>query len=179
MYRDNIAIDDFNTNIFKLLNQEWMLLSGGDYCKQQYNFMTISWGFMGTMWFKPVVMVGLRPQRYTLEFIEQFDTFTLSAFAEKHKAALAFCGAHSGRDCDKAAVCNLTTEAATKVDAPSFKEAELVIECKKLYHDELKAKNFNDKLILSECYPKRDLHVMFVGEVITISGIEKYRHSSA
>jgi flavin reductase (DIM6/NTAB) family NADH-FMN oxidoreductase RutF len=176
MQRDNIAIDDFNTNIFKLLNKEWMLLSGGDFGKKKFNFMTVSWGFMGTMWFKPVVMVGLRPQRYTLDFIEQFDSFTLSAFSEKQKNALAFCGAHSGRDCDKVAESKLTPEAATRVDAPAFKEAELVIECKKLYHDNLKTKNFTDKSILSECYPERDLHVMFVGEVINISGIEKYKN---
>ncbi|MCF6176093.1 MAG: flavin reductase family protein [Victivallaceae bacterium] len=174
MKRNNIALDDFNTNIFKVLNKEWMLLSGGDYSSKKYNFMTISWGFMGTMWFKPVIMVGLRPQRHTLEFIEKYDTFTISAFSEDHKAALAFCGAHSGRDCDKAAECGLTPTAAKKVDAPAFKEAELVIECRKLYHDQLKAKNFNDKSILSECYPNRDLHIMFTGEVVNIAGIKKY-----
>jgi len=175
MKRNNIAIDDFNTNIFQVLNKDWMLLSGGDYSSKKYNFMTISWGFMGTMWFKPVIMIGLRPQRHTLEFIENFDTFTLTAFAAEHKSALAFCGAHSGRDCDKAVECGLTPIAAEKVDAPAFKEAELVFLCKKLYHDQLKMKNFHDKSILTKCYPKRDLHIMFTGEVINISGVKKYK----
>ena len=178
MKLNNIAIDDFNTNIFKVLNQDWMLLSGGDYSRKKYNFMTISWGFMGTMWFKPVIMVGIRPQRYTLEFIEKFDSFTITAFSEKYKKALAYCGANSGRDHDKAVECGLTPIAAKKVDAPAFKEAELVIECKKLYHDQLKMKNFNDKSILSECYPNRDLHIMFTGEVINISGNKKFIHKA-
>ena len=174
MERHTIAIEEFNSNIFQILDKNWMLLSGGDYEEKRYNFMTISWGLMGTMWFKPVVMVGLRPQRYTLEFIEQFDSFTLSAFAEEQRQALAFCGANSGRDCDKVAASGLTPEAAVKVAAPTFREAELVIECKKLYHDNLKAKNFNDKSILAKCYPERDLHNIFIGEVVHISGIEKF-----
>jgi hypothetical protein len=47
MQRNNIAIDDFNTNIFQALNKDWMLLSGGDYSSKKYNFMTISWGGWG------------------------------------------------------------------------------------------------------------------------------------
>ena len=71
MDRKQIVPDSFNTDIFKVLNKGWMLLTSGDAAAGKANPMTISWGFMGTIWNKPVVIVAVRPQRHTREFIEK------------------------------------------------------------------------------------------------------------
>ena len=76
-----------------------MLVAAGD--KEKFNMMTASWGSMGYLWNKPVVMVFVRPQRYTFEFTERKDEFTLSFFDEKYRHALDVCGSVSGRDVNK------------------------------------------------------------------------------
>jgi len=174
MNRKTIATDKFNSDIFTIFHQSWMLLTGGDYETGKANTMTVSWGLMGTIWFKSVVMIGLRPQRYTLEFIEEFDTFTLAAFPDENKDILSYCGAHSGREYDKIKECGLTLIPSEKVSAPAFEEAELIIECRKLYCDELRGKNFIDKSIVGKCYDDRDFHKLFIAEVIHISGTDKF-----
>ena len=172
-----IAVEDFNANVFAILNQHWMLLTSGDW-QGKYNTMTISWGFLGYFWFKPLVIAGVRPQRYTYEFMEDHNTFSLCAFPEEFKPALSICGANSGRHSDKIGQAGLTPVECEKSDAPAFEEAELVIECRKVYADSLAGKFFADKNILGECYKERDFHKLFFGEVVNIRGIEKYCRKS-
>ena len=138
--------------------------------------MTVSWGGFGTMWGKPVVTVVVRPQRHTLPFLDAGEDFTLCAFGEEYKEALTFLGRNSGRDVpDKIAKAGLTPVRADEVAAPAYAEAELVIECRKLYRGELKGKNFCDKSIIQECYSSGDFHIFFVAEVKSINGTEKYK----
>ena len=94
-----IAPKDIDKNVIKLIGQDWMLVTAGD--QEKFNMMTASWGSMGYLWNKPVVMVFVRPQRYTFEFTEKKDEFTLSFFDEKYRHALNVCGSVSGRDVNK------------------------------------------------------------------------------
>ena len=48
------------------------------YAAQHYNTMTISWGGLGTLWRRPVATVYVKKNRYTFEFMEQNDYFTVS-----------------------------------------------------------------------------------------------------
>ncbi len=175
MDKTSIKINNFNTNIFSQLDKNWMLLTAGDFHSNQFNTMTVSWGFMGTFWGKPMVIAGVRPQRHTLKFMEEFDTFTLCAFPEDCKEILSYCGSKSGRDVNKIAECGLTPICCDHVDAPTFKQAELTIECKKVYSDNIKGKNFIDKSIIESWYKERDFHQLFFGEVINIKGVDNYR----
>jgi len=174
MKRIDIDVKEFNSDIFEILDK-WMLLTGGDMDNGECNPMTISWGLLGVIWFKPVVMIAVRPQRHTLQFIEKYDTFTLCALPEEQKDILTFCGTKSGAQFNKVQECGLTPIESKKIEAPGLDEAELIIECRKLYHDNIKAKNFLDKKIIKKCYPDRDYHEMFIAEVINISGIDKYK----
>jgi flavin reductase (DIM6/NTAB) family NADH-FMN oxidoreductase RutF len=70
-------------NPIHLIGQEWMLITAGT--PQHFNTMTASWGSMGELWFKPVCFCFVRPQRYTYEFMEKSDVFTLSFFDEQYK----------------------------------------------------------------------------------------------
>ena len=129
--RQEIVFDDFNANPFHLFNRQWFLLTAGDFASGKFNTMTVSWGYIGFMWGFPSAIVAVRPQRHTLGFIRGCDSFTLTAFGEGYRAALQLCGSKSGRDLDKIAAAGLTPEAAVQVKAPVFREAELVLECRK------------------------------------------------
>jgi flavin reductase (DIM6/NTAB) family NADH-FMN oxidoreductase RutF len=172
MTRQPISTDDFNLNIFHAWDRGWYLLTAGDFAAGSYNAMTVSWGSMGILWNKPFIQVVVRPQRHTYGFIEKYPTFTLSAFDNSYRRALNLLGAKSGRDGDKIAESGLTPIAACQVAAPAFEEAELVIECEKMYYDNLEPGHFLADHIAPHYH--QDFHRVYYGEIKAISGIEKY-----
>ena len=123
-----ISPNEIRDNPFKLIGKDWMLVTAGD--KSKFNTMTASWGGVGILWNKPVAFTFIRPQRYTFEFTEQGEYYTLSFFDEEYRKALNFCGTKSGRDYDKVKETGLTP--VFSEDAPYFGEAKLVLVCKKL-----------------------------------------------
>jgi flavin reductase (DIM6/NTAB) family NADH-FMN oxidoreductase RutF len=145
------------TNPFSVFDQQWMLLTSGDFEQRLFNTMTISWGFMGTIWGKPVVQVAVRPSRFTFEFMEKYDTFTVCALPRRHRQTLQILGTVSGRDGDKIAESGLTPVAVPDVAAPSFDEAELIIACRKIYWQDTQPVNFFD-LEIARTYEQEDRH---------------------
>lgn len=158
-----IDIKDLQGNAVSMFDDKWCLITAGT--KENYNTMTASWGAMGELWNKDVCFIFIRPQRYTLEFTEREDYFTLSFFGDEYKKALAFCGRNSGRDCDKAKETGLTP---MEIDGSmSFEESETVIVCKKLFYQDIDPEGFVDKTVDGVCYPEKDYHRMYVGEVVS------------
>ena len=151
-------------NVFSLIGDQWMLITAGN--QDQCNTMTASWGGLGVLWGKPVATVYIRPQRYTLEFVEREDTFTLCFFGEQYRKALALCGSKSGRDVDKVKECGFTV--ATAEGAPYFEEADLVLVCKKAYWQDMDPTHFLDGEIDSKWYPEKDYHRIFIGEIVEV-----------
>lgn len=151
-------------NVFSLIGDQWMLITAGK--QDQCNTMTASWGGLGVLWGKPVATVYIRPQRYTLEFVEREDTFTLCFFGEQYRKALALCGSKSGRDVDKVKECGFTV--ATAEGAPYFEEADLVLVCKKAYWQDMDPTHFLDGEIDSKWYPGKDYHRIFIGEIVEV-----------
>ena len=94
-----IAIKDLSENFFEVIGKEWMLVTAGN--KDHFNTMTASWGGIGFLWNKPVVYIFIRPERYTFEFIEKSEYFTLSFLGEENRAIHKICGSKSGREVDK------------------------------------------------------------------------------
>lgn len=150
-------------NPFTLIGKDWALLSAGD--ASGFNPMTVSWGNMGVMWNKNIVAVYVRPQRYTKEFIDHADRFTLSFFDEAYRPALNLCGSKSGRDLDKTAAAGLTP--VFENETVHFAEAKLVIECKKIYTDVIRPEGFLAPYIAG-CYPKEDYHAVYMGEILRV-----------
>jgi len=111
----------------------------------------------------------VRPTRYTFGFIERYPDFTLSAFGAGHRDALLLLGRRSGRELDKIAAAGLTPMAAGRAAAPTFVEAELVIECRKIYWDDLEPGRFLDPGV-EENYPLKDYHRIYFGEILAVSG---------
>ena len=73
----------FNLAPLYKIDKEWAVLTCGK--KEKFNMMTISWGGLGTLWHKPIATIYVRPNRYTNEFIENNDYFTLSFYDEEYK----------------------------------------------------------------------------------------------
>jgi flavin reductase (DIM6/NTAB) family NADH-FMN oxidoreductase RutF len=151
-------------NPVRLIGQDWMLMTAGT--PEHFNMMTASWGSLGELWFKPVCFCFVRPQRYTYEFMEKYDGFTLSFFDEKYKPQLNFCGSRSGREADKVEECGFTPVTAEN-GSVYFEEARLVLECRKIYFQDLEPKNFLSDEIMKN-YPENDFHRMYIGEITRV-----------
>lgn len=151
-----------NINPFSKIGKEWFLVTAGDI--EKFNTMTASWGFMGVMWNKNCAITVIRPQRYTKEFIDNSKYFTMSFFGEDCRDALKFCGANSGRDCDKMEKTGLIPVEIE--NAVTFSQAEMVLVCKKLYVQEMTEDSFVDKTLCDVNYKSGDFHVAYYGEVV-------------
>jgi flavin reductase (DIM6/NTAB) family NADH-FMN oxidoreductase RutF len=168
-----INIEDFTVKAYGLFEVQWMLLTSGDFASQAFNTMTISWGSLGVMWNRPFAQVVVRPVRHTFAFMEEHDSFTLTAFPKQYHKALSLLGTRSGRDGDKISEAGLTPIASTCVKAPGFAEAELIIECRKMYWQDIDPAHFLDPEIHKN-YPQKDYHRIYFGEIVTVRGIERY-----
>ena len=102
-----------------------------------FNMMTASWGGAGFLW----------------------------NFEEQYRPALTVCGSVSGRDTDKVEASGLTP-CKTEEGNVSFKEARLVLECRKLYAEFLNPDAFIDSKILKDFYPGKDYHKVYVAEIV-------------
>lgn len=151
-------------NFFNTIGKEWMLITAGE--NEKFNTMTASWGGTGILWNKNVSFSFIRKSRYTLEFVDKSDYFTLSFFGGKMMKELTFCGRNSGRDVDKIKETGLIPIFEEK--APYFEQAELVLVCKKLYKQTMSPESFIDKTIIDKLYSDNDWHEIFVGEIVKV-----------
>ncbi len=161
---NKIKPEDLNENVFKMIGSDWMLITAGSMAK--FNTMTAAWGGMGFLWNLNVAFIFIRPQRYTFEFVERNKFFTLSFFTEENRRILNICGSKSGRNCDKIMETGLEP-IETELGNIYFEQARLVLECRKIYYDDIKETNFVDKSLI-DIYQRKDFHRMFIGEIIDV-----------
>lgn len=162
---ETVKPERLHENPFQLIGQEWMLVTAGTL--GTFNTMTANWGGMGVLWNRPVTFVFVRPQRYTFQFMNRAETFTLSFFERRYREALSFCGSHSGRAVDKMTATGLTP-IAVEPDAVTFQQARLVFVCRKLYAQDLEGDAFTVPEVAADIYPSHDYHRLFIGEVLTV-----------
>lgn len=153
----------FDENVIKLIGYDWMLITAGD--EEKINTMTASWGGLGVLWNKPVAYIFIRPVRYTYAFVEKHDYFTCSFYSEQYRDLLNFCGKYSGRDYDKVKETQFTP--IHTGNSFAFSEARVIIECKKIYAQDIAPENFLDRGIARH-YPDADYHRMYIGEITSI-----------
>jgi flavin reductase (DIM6/NTAB) family NADH-FMN oxidoreductase RutF len=164
---NEIKADDLKLKITDLWSRQWLVLTAGT--MQDFNSMTIGWGSVGVMWRKPFVQVVVRPGRYTFEFMEKYPTFTVCAFPEHYRDAVKLLGTQSGRNSDKIEDSGLTILKSNSIDAPAYEEAELILECRKMYWQDMNPGHFLDNE-LDNNYPKKDYHRIYFGEIVNIRG---------
>lgn len=151
---------NISDNPFKLIGKDWMLITAGT--PESFNSMTASWGGLGFLWEKNICFCLVRPVRHTYNFMEKAENFTLSFFEEKHRDILKFCGSRSGRDVNKVAETGLTP--VTGDGTIYFSEARLVLECRKIYFQDIDPRHFLSKDI-EGFYPQKDYHRIYLGEI--------------
>lgn len=156
-----VSIDSLIMNPFTKIGNQWMLVTSGN--MENWNTMTASWGGLGVIWDRNVSYVFVRYSRFTYEFMEKNSTFTLSFFPEKFREVLDYCGSHTGREVDKAVETGLIPF-STSSDSVSFKQAELILVCKKLYAGSIDPEDFIDPTV-QDNYKTKDYHKMYIGEI--------------
>ena len=158
-----VDIDTYALKPFEAIGKKWTLITAEK--DGAVNTMTASWAGIGVLWSKNVMTVYIRPQRFTREFVDASDTFTVTLF-DGHLKALGLLGSKSGRDGDKIKEAGFHV---VKVDGqPTFAEGKTAIVCKKLYRGQLQEENFMTDAIVNSCYPEKDFHYVYVGEIMGI-----------
>lgn len=153
----------FPCDIFEKFNSQWALLTAGT--KDDYNTMTISWGAMGTFWRKPTVTVYVKPVRYTYDFMNREEYFTVSFYPETCRKALGYLGSHSGRDEDKVSAVNFTPKAIEH--GVTFEEAEVTLVCRKMLAQDIDRANIPQD-VTDVFYTTEEPHRIYIGEVVEI-----------
>lgn len=155
-----IRIQDLTVNPFDLIGNQWMLISAGT--QEKWNTMTASWGALGVIWGKPSATCYIRHSRYTKEFVDQGERFTLTFLQDGHRNALNLLGSKSGRDIDKMHDNGLTP---IFLDGqPTFAEAALVLICRKRCCTELPPEDMHPDEI-TKWYADSDFHALYIGEI--------------
>ena len=154
---------NYSLDIFTQFDKKWALVTAGN--ADSFNTMTISWGGMGTIWNKPVATVYVRTSRFTHEFIDNNDYFTISFFPEEYKGILGVLGSKSGREMDKMHASGLTPVQVE--NGITFKEAETTFVCRKLCKQPIKLQNMPEDVVNS-FYKEDTRHDMYIGEVMNI-----------
>lgn len=156
--------EELGVNPFTAIGKEWFLLTAGT--ENAFNTMTCSWGAMGEIWNNPSVTAYVRTSRYTYGFMEEGERFTISVFSEEYRKALAFCGSHSGRDCDKVKETGLTP---VNLDgAVAFAEAKLVFVCEKVYAQLMDVNCFTVPEHAEKFYGSDEIHKMYIGRILKV-----------
>ena len=162
--KKEIKPEELTKNPFHMIGKEWMLVTAEKDGK--VNTMTASWGGLGVMWGKNVAFVFIRQTRYTKEFVDNGETFSLSFFGDDQRKMLNYMGTVSGRDADKVSECGL--HVSLEENAPVFEEAELTLVCRKLFAQEMAKECFIDKEALAKWYGDENYHTMYVAEIVDV-----------
>lgn len=157
----SIKPEELQKNVFSMIGKDWLLVTAKK--EDKVNTMTASWGGLGVMWGKNVAFIVLRPQRYTKEFVDAGETFSLSVLGEEYRKTLNYLGTVSGRNEDKVGKSGLTVE--HEEETPYFGEADIVLVCRKLYAQQYDPSCFIDKSCDERWYPEKDYHTMYIAEI--------------
>ncbi len=169
-----MKIEELQLNPMTMIGGEWWLITAGNE-ETGYNAMTASWGHLGAIWERPegkahmglpTAVVYLRPGRYTKEYMDREELFTLSVFDNKYKKEMGYLGSRSGRTCNKMEESEF--EPIFDFGTTYYQQAKMVFVCKKLYNAPIQETGFVDRSIIDNNYPMKDFHEMYVGEIIKV-----------
>lgn len=156
--------NDLYINPFNEIGEDWMLITAEKDGK--CNSMTANWGGLGYMWNENVAFIFVRKSRYTKEFIDAADQFSLSFLDHKdYVDTLLYMGSASGKDEDKIAKSNLHIEREDGV--PYIQEADRIFICTKMSCSPINPDGFAMEE-LNEEYPLEDYHVLYIARIDSV-----------
>lgn len=157
---------EWTENPFSWFKGDGLLLAVGD--KESNNAMTIGWGSLGNVWSKigeNTVTVYVAEGRYTYQFMEKYNYFTVMAFNKGDKRILGYMGTHSGRDGNKAEALGLHT-LYTEHGTPYYEEASLVLECRIIYKAPFQKEGMCEEAQKFYENFEAGVHHMYIGNII-------------
>lgn len=157
-----IDVNELSFNPFERMNKDWFLVSSGT--EEKWNTMTASWGAVGIIWGKPAATTYIRKSRYTKEFVDANEFFTISFLKDGHRDALSLLGSKSGRDINKMADSGLTSKFVE--GQPTFEEADLVLVCRKRSKTDIAPEDMLHTETHEKWYADKDYHTMYIGEIV-------------
>ena len=86
MKLERAELETLTPEVLKVFGIQPPLLTAGD--RSGLNTMTIGWCQLGCLWSQPVCTVFVRPERYTHQFMESHDYFTVSVLPPELKKIL-------------------------------------------------------------------------------------------
>ena len=160
---------------FDIFDSEWAAITVGN--REKFNACLVSWSSLGNIWGAPgkskaTVTLYIHPSRYTAEFIDDSEYFTVSFFDPKYKKALAYLGSHSGRNENKIENAGLMAIPIGKT--MGFKEAKQIFLCKKLCKQQFDKESFVQEIrdyyelypdIYTDGHGGWEPHFILIGEI--------------
>lgn len=165
MEKQDIRLFDLWQETVQMLTHEGILLCSLSKDGKP-NVMTIGWMTGGVVWGKPILVVYVRPTRFTFQYLEQVPEFTVNVLPPEYAEALQFCGTASGRDVDKFAQTGLKPVSARKVKVPVIEQGVIHYECRIVHKSDLVPENLATEL--QSVYPQKDYHRIYMGEVLAV-----------
>lgn len=164
-----IEIEQLQDSPVKLISKDWMLVGAGD--ENKFNALTASWGAVGFIWNRPTLTAYIRDNRYTYEFMHSRENFTVSILEPEFKDAMMICGKQSGRDGNKIASAGLSP-VLTPSGEVSYKQARIVVECRKLFLQQMELDNLipelKDKITGAFYHHDTALHQQFIAQITAV-----------
>ncbi|HOW24477.1 MAG TPA: flavin reductase [Bacteroidales bacterium] len=161
--RTKVALSEVLLETLNRLDGDGILLVAGD----PPNPMTIGWSTIGHIWNKDVMNVLVRPVRYTFQFMESEEDFSVCVLPDRYRKELNLCGTRSGRDINKLEVCNLHVEKCSNVNSFFISESTIHFECR-IVHKHFLDPATLDPAIIKRYYPQKDYHMVYYGEIVGI-----------
>ena len=161
---------DGKYDVFRKFNSQWAIVTAGGI--DDYNCMTLGWGMMGNVWGHPgsALTIYVQPGRYTFEYMERNDYFTVSFLPEENRSDAEILGTLSGRDGDKVAKTSLTPVAMEH--GVGFAESELTFVCRKVCSQQFDMDKVPD-FMREGMYSKVEPHYFYIGYIEDAFGLTK------
>ncbi|NDV47076.1 flavin reductase family protein [Paludibacter sp. 221] len=160
-----VDIKSLEENAVSLFSDNWFVVTAGN--ETNYNQMTISWGALGEIWGNPSATIYIRSTRHTFPYLNREKHFTLCAFDEEYRDKVLFIGSNSGRDINKIEATGLTPK-VTELGNIYYDEARLVIECEKVYFNDINPTNIADPEAMKMYENETAMHRMFIGKIVNV-----------
>jgi flavin reductase (DIM6/NTAB) family NADH-FMN oxidoreductase RutF len=160
-----MEVKEFDFSPFHLIGDEWMLITAEKDGK--VNTMTAAWGGLGVMWSTNVAYTVIKESRFTKEFVDAADSFSISFLDHKtYEKEFLYLGTVSGRDEDKIKKANINVNYYEGV--PFIDEASKVLICKKMFAQTMKPESIVIKEIDDKFYQDKDYHELYIGGITQI-----------
>ncbi len=160
-----IDVTSINKNAISLFKEEAPIVVCGNLNK--HNGLTVAWGSLGSLWRKNIATIYIKPTRYTFEFANNCEYFTIMWFNESiRKDINKVFGTMSGKNVDKELLCNLHSFELD--NGVCYQEAAMIMVCKKIYQNNLDSQNIFDQNVLNmPLYQDQLFHHEYIGEIVS------------